>query len=138
MYGWYLQLLINKCYKSVTIFIHIQILISKASSRRCILIDSGYRSHCTLLSVGQSFRPHGRVALICNVTSQCILRRWRSRNRKLAPLLAVAASAAPTFIYQYSQCCNIMVNETILYDNKIYLKIIRLLKKSKVNANYIN
>ena len=47
-------------------------LIKKASSRRCMLIDSGHRSHCTLVSVGQSFRPHDRSSAWLHRCTQCI------------------------------------------------------------------
>ena len=40
------------------------------------------------------------------------------RNRKLALLLAVAASAEPT-LFKHSQCSNILFNKTILQDNNI-------------------
>ena len=79
------------------------------SFRQCMLIDNGHISHCTLLSVGQSFRTHDRSSawlhgcthypVHCQIsvhvqTSDVVV--MAPGNRKLALLLAVAASAAPT------------------------------------------
>ena len=77
---------------------------TNGSSRHCLFVDNGHRSHCTLSSVGQSFRTHDRSsdrlhALHCQIsvhvqTSDVVV--MAPRNRNLALLLAVAVSVAPT------------------------------------------
>ena len=77
---------------------------TSVAPRHCMFVDNGHTSHCTLLSVGQSFRTKDRSsswlhAVHCQIsvhvqTSDLLV--MAPRNRKLALLLAVAVSAAPT------------------------------------------
>ena len=78
--------------------------VCNGPSRHCMFVDNEHRSHCTLLSVSQSVRTHDRSsawlhALHCQIsvhvqTSGVVV--MAHRNLKLALLLAVVVSAAPT------------------------------------------
>ena len=111
-----------------------------------MFVDNGHRSHCLLLSFGQSFRTHDRSsawspavhsAVHCQIsiislisvhvqTSDVVV--MVPRNRKLALLLAVAVSAAPTLF------CNIRNVKIFCLMKRFCKTILLLLLKEVGNA----